>query len=37
MIVVKHWKHYGKYRNSTWRGVFLFGIIPIYLQRIKVD
>lgn len=37
MIIVKCWKHYGKYRSSIWRGIFLFGIIPIYLHRVWVD
>lgn len=38
MIVAKKWRHYDKYghHKSTWKGIFLFGFIPLYLARIEV-
>lgn len=40
MIVVKHWKHFYKYTYkraySIWSGIFLFGFIPLYLERLEV-
>lgn len=41
MIVVKCWKHYHRHSvmgdaYSTWRDVFLFGFIPLYLRRMEI-
>ena len=40
MIVVKCWKHIYKWNYkgaySIWQGVFLLGIIPLYLRRAKI-
>lgn len=36
MIVKKCWyKYKGSYRH-TYRGIFLFGIIPLYIVRLEV-
>ena len=42
MIVFRAWKQtksrkIGEVERFIWRGWFLFGIIPLYLERISVD
>ena len=32
MIVKKHWRKYKNYRHKNYMGLFLFGIIPIYIE-----
>lgn len=41
MIVVKYWKYRHKHSvfingYSIWKGVFLFGLIPLYLKRVEI-
>ena len=41
MIVVKRWMYYHRRSvmgdaYSIWHGVFLFGIIPLYLKRVEI-
>lgn len=41
MIVVKCWKYYHRRSVmgdafSIWKGVFLFGFIPLYLKRAEI-
>jgi hypothetical protein len=34
MIVKKYWTHYDKWRHKyAYKGIFLLGFIPIYIER----
>lgn len=36
MIVKKYWRKFKNYRHKNYMGIFLFGFIPLYIERSNI-